>query len=173
MSIRWHIAYTNPRQEVRVQRDLESRGYLVFLPMLTRQRVSHRMVVGDVQVPLFPRYLFAGLAEDQHTDGMYGVHGIVRLLRKPTGEPIVVSPKVVSDLQFAEIAGMFDLRPRAVVYRPGQRVKVVAGPLADRMAQIVAAPPTGRIRVLMELFGGRITAEVDAGQIRPMVEDRA
>lgn len=203
MTLRWHIAYTNPRQEVRVQRDLESRGILAYVPMETRQVEVHRfgVRVADVQRPLFPRYVLLGLSEGQGLDKLDGrtmggsgrekltgglrigdsvpidfgvgpkvVSGLVGILRKPSGEPVVLPAKVVSDLQFAEVAGMFDLRPRAVVYQPGQRVKVVAGPLADRVARIVAAPPTGRIHVLMEMFGGQVTAQVDAGQLRPILD---
>lgn len=179
-ALRWHIAYTNPRQESRVALDLAAREYQPYLPLETRQVVV-RGRLADAYYPLFRRYVFVGLAEHQRADaiedsragGADPVYGLVRVLRRATGEPVTLPPKVVSDLQFAEAAGLFDLRPKVVRYEPGQRVRVVAGPLADRVARIVAAPPTGRIHVLMEMFGGTVAAQVDAGQIRPVTEDRA
>lgn len=168
---RWHLAYTNPRQEVRVAMDIRARGMDAYLPMETR-RVYPQGIARDAEVPLFPRYVFLGLSDGQRLDAIDGrgvevVYGLVRILRKPTMEPVLVPSKVVADLQFAETAGLFDLRPRAIHYRPGDRVKHIAGPLTDRIGRIIAADPGERIRMLVEGFGGQFVVEADPGDIRP------
>lgn len=165
---RWVVVYTNPRQERRVERDLKDRlGLTVYVPRLTRMVVTRNRVIEERQ-PLFPRYAFLCLTDGRTAGETAGTHGMVGVLRNPLGEPLCVSERVVSDLQFAEAAGMFDMRPRSFTFQPGQHVKAVSGPLADRMGRILAAKPGARVRMLIEGLGGQIAVEVDPAHLRPV-----
>jgi hypothetical protein len=55
----WLIIRTNPTRERRAQIGLEQRGYLTYLPVLTKNR-THGRRTDIVENPLFPGYIFVG-----------------------------------------------------------------------------------------------------------------
>ena len=62
---KWFAVQTKPRHEKRAAFDLEEKGFAVFLPLhSTVHRWSDRK--REVQLPLFPTYLFVRIGEDRN-----------------------------------------------------------------------------------------------------------
>ena len=63
--LRWYAVYANARAEMLARRELERRGYEVIYPHYAAKAPLGRGRTVDVLRPLFPRYLFVGLADGQ------------------------------------------------------------------------------------------------------------
>jgi transcriptional antiterminator RfaH len=59
----WLLAYTKPRQEALAEEHLRRQGYEVLCPQLRVQKLRRRKWTW-VEEPLFPRYLFVGVADE-------------------------------------------------------------------------------------------------------------
>jgi Transcription termination factor nusG len=80
----WQLLYTKPRAESWAEANLRKQGFVVLLP---------RIATRSGFAPLFPRYVFAGLHNDQR-DGVirstFGVQYVVHCGDKPARVPIDV-----------------------------------------------------------------------------------
>jgi transcriptional antiterminator RfaH len=51
------------------------------------------------------------------------------------------------------------------VLRIGQGVCILAGPFGDRIGELIGLDDAGRVRVLIELLGGRIPVVLSRGEV--------
>ena len=61
----WHIALTVPARDFRAREWAIVRGFTVWLPECIIRRQTRRGLMGSMQAPLFPGYLFVHL-DDRH-----------------------------------------------------------------------------------------------------------
>ena len=47
----------------------------------------------------------------------------------------------------------------------GQTIRVTAGPLAEAVGELVQLDKSGRVRVLLEIMGGRVLATVERSSL--------
>lgn len=151
-AFRWFCVQTKPRAEAEAETQLVRQDFSVFLPRLRARRPRPARGVATVVEPLFPRYLFLGadpyrqsLASVRSTRG---VTGLVRF----GGEPATVPTRLIEALMAqADANAIIDTPPET--FTPGERVRVVDGPLAGLLA--VYREPLGAARavVLLELLG--------------------
>lgn len=149
---RWFCVQTKPRAEAEAEAQLARQDFRVFLPRLRARRPRPARGVVTVVEPLFPRYLFLhadplqqSLASVRSTRG---VSGLVRF----GGEPAVVPTRLIEALMAqADANAIIDTPPET--FAPGERVRVVDGPLAGLVA--IYREPLGAARavVLLELLG--------------------
>jgi transcriptional antiterminator RfaH len=52
-----------------------------------------------------------------------------------------------------------------VQLRPGQAVRVISGPFANAIGQLEKLDEHGRVRVLLEIMGGKVPARLTAAQL--------
>jgi transcription antitermination factor NusG len=78
--------------------------------------------------------------------------GIVRIVMN--GERLAVVPdQVIAELHSRERNGFVELvKPRGL--RPGTRVRVISGPLSERIGMLALLKPHERVIVLLNLLGG-------------------
>jgi transcriptional antiterminator RfaH len=149
---RWYAVLCKPRQETLAEANLANQGFAVYLPRLkTPRRRARRWV--DIVEPLFPRYLFVGaeletksLAPIRSTKG---VSGLVRF----GPEPAVVPAHLIAALRQREDAatGLHDCAQP--LFTPGERVKLLHGPLTGLEGVFAAETGDLRVIVLMEMLG--------------------
>jgi transcription elongation factor/antiterminator RfaH len=150
---RWYVARTLPQRELRAAQQLANQGFRSFVPRYWKNR-RHARKVETVSVPLFPRYIFTIL--DPGRDrwrSINGTFGVDRLLTYGA-EPRPVPPGVVEGLiEASDSEGnvQFDFHLRA-----GQTVRVTAGPFADLVGELEYLDDNGRVRVLLEIMGGKM-----------------
>jgi transcriptional antiterminator RfaH len=155
----WNVAQVKPGQYERARTNLVRQGYEVAMPRLrkaTRKggRTATRLV------PLFPGYAFirepAGGLDWRPINATYGIG---RLIAGENGRPARLPPGFVESLlSKMDPDGVFSAPPPAVA--EGDDVEIVAGPFAGIVARLVTLTDTGRIRVLLDLLGRSVHAEV-------------
>jgi len=147
----WYVVHTKVRQEQTACENLARQGFTVYLPRINvLKRIRNRQQVQ--QEPLFPRYLFfqTGSAAQSIAPvrSTLGVTTIVRFGQ----EPAVLRPQTLASIRDFETrrneAREEDISP----FRPGERIRVVAGPLTG-MEGLISGVSHERVVVLMHLLG--------------------
>ena len=161
---RWYVARTLPQRELRAAQQLDNQGFRSFVPRYWKNR-RHARKVETVSVPLFPRYIFPVL--DRGRDrwrSINGTFGVDRLLTYG-GEPQPVPHGVVESLiEAADIDGniQFDFH-----LKEGQLVRVTSGPFADFVGELEHLDDNGRVRVLLEIMGGKMRVAMPQTLVAP------
>ena len=154
---RWYVVQTIVRQEPRANAQLRAQGFEVFLPRVQRT-IRHARQLRTVLSAAFPGYLFVRL--DLKRDRWRSINGTIGVSRLIMGEdlPIAAPVGVVETIfDYVDQTGVahFD---RDLV--EGQAVRIKAGPLANSLGELVRLDANGRVRVLLEIMGGRVEAKV-------------
>jgi transcription antitermination factor NusG len=161
---RWYVARTLAQRELHAARQLTNQGFRVFVPRYWKNR-RHARRVETISAPLFPRYIFVIL--DRTRDrwrSVNGTLGVERLLMQ-AGEPQPVPQGVVEGLITAADAEgnvHFDFH-----LKEGQTIRVTAGPLADLVGQLEGLDDNGRVRVLLEIMGGKVRVALPQTLVAP------
>ena len=155
----WLLAYTKPRSEPVAQQHLERQGYQVLCPMMRVQKLRRRKWTW-VEEPLFPRYLFVGVTDQQSWAPVRSTVGVASLVRFG-GQVADVPPTLIEGLRDAAE------EPRAArpVFKQGQKVRIVAGYYATLEAVFDMAEGEDRATVLLELLGRQSRVRVAVGEI--------
>jgi transcriptional antiterminator RfaH len=118
-----------------------------------------------VRAALFPQYLFTilDLGKDRwrSINGTLGVHRLLMC----GGDPQPVPHGLVEGLiQAADQEGTvhFDFH-----LRPGQLIKVGAGPFADLIGRLEILDDKGRVNVLLEMLGGTVRVSLPRLLVQP------
>jgi transcriptional antiterminator RfaH len=143
----WYALHTKPYREYQVATLLRQRDIQVYLPEIT----SVLPPGGRSHTPFFPTYLFARLDLASTTSPSWewtpGLRTIVRL----GGQPAPVPDEVIAFIQ----QKLSEMRHNvaAPVFKPGEEVRVTAGPFRDMVA-IFDGPstPAMRVRVLLAIM---------------------
>lgn len=163
-SERWYVARTLPQRELQAARQLNNQDFRTFVPRYWKNR-RHARKVETISAPLFPRYIF--VVVDPTRDrwrSINGTLGVDRLLMYG-GEPQPVPPGVIENLVAAgdtqgNISFGFNLKE-------GQAIKVMAGPFAELVGELERLDEGGRVRVLLEILGGRVRVALPQGLVAP------
>jgi transcription elongation factor/antiterminator RfaH len=150
---RWYVVRTQPHRELQAARQLGNQAYRVFYPRFFKSR-RHAPKFETVLAPLFPRYMFVilDLARDRWRS-VNGTYGVDRLLMR-NGEPEPVPRGLVE--QLADAAEADGVVRFSATLKEGQTIRVTAGPFAELMGKLDRLGDSGRVRVLLEIMGGRV-----------------
>ena len=161
---RWYAAQTLPRSEERVEHNLARQGFQTLCPRFMKSR-RHARRTEQVLTPLFPGYVFVRFDRQRHQwrsiNGTYGVRNLVG----PSVAPQAVPHGIVEDLEARCENGV--LTSLVTEYAPGETVRILTGPLADRLATIVSLDEKGRIAVLFEMLSNTFTVKLASSQVCP------
>ncbi len=143
--------------------NLLSKGYEGFLP-LYRQRNRWSDRVKEVQLPLFPGYLFCRFDVNKRlpilvTPGVLHVVGIGK-----TPQPVEDSE--IAALQSIILSGL-QTEPRSYL-NIGQRVRVELGPLAGVEGILSAIKGSSRLVVSVSLLQRSVSVEIDESWVVPV-----
>ena len=157
---RWFVAQTLHHREKLAALHLGNQGFRSFLPRF-RKTVRHARQLRAVIAPVFPGYIFIILdIERDRWRSINGTFGVARLV-SAQGRPIPVPSGIVEAMIAAsDPSGVVRLGGEL---RPGQAVRVVAGPFAGGFGVLERLDGKGRVRVLLKIMGGET----------PLVMDRA
>jgi transcriptional antiterminator RfaH len=147
---RWFVVCSRPHFEKRSLAHLRHQGFRCFLP-LHEKTVRHARQFRVVQAPLFPRYLFVRLdLERERWRSVAGTVGVSNLIME--GErPKPIPGAIVEELMaLADRSGLVAIAPRLEV---GGAVRLVSGPFAGMVGELLALDDDGRVRVLMNVLG--------------------
>jgi transcription antitermination factor NusG len=152
----WYAIRVKPKFEKVVSLGLRGKGYEEFLPL----RKAHRQVQSrtrTVELPLFPGYVFCRLDEAKRLPVLTtpGVFHIVthagRLAPIPEDEIESLQTMVRSNLPVEECH-----------YSPGDKVRIVSGPLAGVEASVSRVKDRYRVVVSVAMLERSVAVEVAA-----------
>jgi len=156
-SERWYVVQTLVRQEPRAHAQLAAQGFEAFLPRVQRT-IRHARSLRTVLSAAFPGYLFVRLDLDRDRwRSVNGTLGVSRMIMG--GEAPIPAPEGVVETIFDYV----DSRGVARFDRDlveGQSVRIKSGPLANALGELVRLDANGRVRVLLDIMGGRIETMV-------------
>jgi len=152
----WACAQTEPRREAAAQHLLGLAGYQTYLPRLRLLRPSRGGRKIETRPVLFPSYLFVWIAAGWWT-ARWCPH-VVRLLTAGDG-PMHVPAAVVDEIKARERDGLVEL-PKPPGLKPGDRVRVLAGPFEGHLALYSGMRPRERVLVLLALLGSERLVEL-------------
>lgn len=161
---RWFVVRALPNREAGAQMQLEAQGFRTFLPRIMRT-VRHARRLRTVKSPAFPGYLFVIL--DLQRDRWRSVNGTFGVMSMIMGEDAPMpAPKGVVETLIGYVdetgACRFD---RDLV--EGAQVRVVAGPLAQAFGELVKLDANGRVRVLLDIMGGKVLTVLERSSLAP------
>jgi len=128
---------------------LKLNGFEIYCPRVREQIRSRGRKI--IRTPLlFPSYTFVLVVA-----GWWSARwspGVVRLVMDGE-QPARVSDDVITEIRSRERNGLVELvKPRGL--RPGTRVRVISGPLSERIGMLALLKPHERVVVLLNLLGG-------------------
>jgi len=152
----WFVVQVKPRHEKSVSASFEYRGFQPFLPLyLARNKWSDR--TRDVQLPLFPGYVFCKFNPARRTPILStpGVFDIVRCGR----DPVPVDPTEISALQKLMRSGLL-AQPWPHI-EVGQPVEIEDGPLAGCQGVVVEIKKEVKLVLSVTLLHRSVLVELD------------
>ena len=159
---RWYAAYTCPRHEKYVARQLDERSIDTFLPLYrSLRRWKDRRK--QIELPLFPGYVFVHFDLQQRLR-ILGLPGVVRLVSF-NGRPATLPEHDIENLRKG-----LDLQLYAEPHpylRVGRRVRVMHGPMAGTEGILVRKKEKFRLVISLEAIMRSIAVEVDAADVQP------
>jgi transcriptional antiterminator RfaH len=161
---RWYVVMTQPRKEHFAAQNLQNQGFQSFVPrqMATyrhARRFSTRLAV------VFSQYIFVSM--NPYLQRWRSVNGTlgVRILVGNSDGPVPVRAGVVETLLAScDRNGVLMFQPASAL-KPGDRVRLVAGPFAGAMGSLQSLDASGRVRLLLDIMSGKITAIADIANV--------
>jgi transcription elongation factor/antiterminator RfaH len=162
---RWYAVHTLPHREFGAAKQLEFQGYQVFLPTHWKT-VRHARKFRTVRAAFFPRYLFVrlNLARDRWrpVNGTFGVASLVMA----NDLPMAIPHGVVEALgAMTDTDGILTFSSQM---QPGEKVRILTGPFADRIGELVHADDKNRVQILLDVMGVRTTVRVTTQALAPV-----
>jgi transcriptional antiterminator RfaH len=137
--------------------------YEAYLPMIRNNAVERGIAVLRDR-PLFPRYLFVRIVNEQWRSltGTFGVASIIMDGNRPASLPDIA----IDQLRARERDGYVVLpRPEEITLTPGQAVRVTTGVFEGMVGVYQGMGPAERERVLLNILGRKTTVLVVGGTI--------
>lgn len=162
---RWFAVNTLPRREIGAKNQLEHQGFRSFAPNILRT-VRHARKLRTVRAPVFPGYIFVVLDLDRDPwRSVNGTFGVARLVMGGD-RPQPVPRGVVEGLVL--LTDETSLINRSNDLAVGQEVRVIAGPFANILGRLDRVDDKGRVRVLLDIMGGKVPTLLDRAVLEPV-----
>jgi transcriptional antiterminator RfaH len=159
---RWYVVRALPKRENGAEAQLAAQGFRVFLPKVARN-VRHARKTKVVHAPAFPGYLFVALDLQRDRwrsiNGTFGVISLIMAEERPTPVPSGVIETIIDYVDQSGVC-RFDRD-----LTEGQSIRVIAGPLAEAVGELVRLDGSGRVRVLLEIMGGKVLATIERSSL--------
>lgn len=141
----WYLVQCKARQDERAEEHLRRQGYTCFRSTYKRERQvkGQRRVVSE---SLFPGYLFIQLSLQVSWSPLRSTRGVSRIVAFG-GHPLPVSDTLVNELQERDHPTI-----ATMLLKPGENVRINAGPFAELEAVFLAMEGDERVVLLMNLL---------------------
>ena len=162
-SPKWFAAYTTPRHEKAVVRQLDVHRVESFLPLYSSVRRWKNGCRVKVNRPLFPSYVFVHVRRRDSVKVLQlpGVLSIVSAGREPSALPHSEIESLRSGLPLRQ----FEPHPYLVA---GEKVRITAGSLAGMIGVLVRKKNEFRVVLTLDLIRQSVSVEIDVDEIEPL-----
>ena len=151
----WYAVHTQPHKEAIASEHLLRQGFKVFLPQHRKKR-RHARKVDWIKSPLFPRYLFVGI--DQENMRWRSIHSTVGVsyLVQFGDQPIEVPIAIIDVLQSrVDEDGLIWLN-RDTIFKSGDNVQILDGAFGDSVGILENLDAQERVTMLLNLMGREV-----------------
>jgi transcription antitermination factor NusG len=159
---RWFAAYTTPRHEKAVARQLDARHIESFLPLYPSARQWKNGCRVTVEQPLFPSYIFVSIPR-RETVKVLQVPGVVSLVSAGR-EPSALPSSEIESLRSGLSLRQFEPHPYLVV---GEKVRIASGSLAGMVGVLVRKKNNLRVVLTLDLIRQSVAVEVGVDELEP------
>ena len=156
----WYAVHTFPRHEKQVAEHLRLRSIESFLPLYRCTRRWKNGMRAELQLPLFPGYLFTRLARREWAPVLQApsVVTLVGVRGRPAGIP----EREIETVRRAVDSFKAEPHPFLAI---GDRVRITAGPLDGIEGLLVRRMQDFRVVLSVDILMRSIAVEVDAADI--------
>jgi transcription antitermination factor NusG len=160
---KWYVAYTYSYHEKRVAGQLRERSIAHFLPLY---KVVHRWQDGraaDLQLPVFPGYIFVQLARAERVR-VLEISSVVRLVGTSTG-PIAIPDLEIETLRKGLLSAVH-AEPYSYL-TVGSRVRIRRGPFSGAEGFLIRRKQKCQVVISLEIIMRSVAVEVHASDVEP------
>jgi len=162
----WFAVVTAPRHEKRIEEYFRIREIEGYLPVYEIARQWKDGSRGMVQLPLFPRYIFARIAVGNRIS-VLEVPGVISIVGRKR-EPLPVPDSCIHFLREG-------LRQRRIEPYPylveGERVRIRSGLMAGMEGVLLRKKNSFRVVLTIEMIMKSVIVEVDRCDVEPVSPD--
>lgn len=164
-SLSWYAIRIQSKYEQLASATLRGKGYEEFLPLYrSRRRWSDR--VKEIDLPLFPGYLFCRFAANDRLMPILTTPGVISIVGAGKS-PIAISNEEIAAVQAIVRSGLpTQPWPRLTV---GSPVFIHAGPLAGIEGICLNVDKVFRLLVSIPLLQRSVAVEIEREWVRPVV----
>ncbi len=160
----WYAAYTKSRAEKKVLQELQQMGIETYLPLQKRlKQWSDRRKW--VEEPLLRCYIFVYIDMSDYFR-VLNTRGVVRYITFE-GKAVPIPEKQIDVLRKI-VATEADVEVTVESFHPGDKVRVVSGPLHGLEGELVDFRGNRRVMVRFEQLGQHLLVSVPAGFLEQM-----
>jgi len=161
----WYAIYTSPRHEKKVRQHLGSRGVECFLPLFQSARRWKNGCKAQVELPLFPGYLFVNIVRQEKTR-VLDAPGVLSFVG-PKGDLAQLPDSEIETLRSGLHLQKFEPHHGMAI---GQRVRIHAGPLQGLEGVLVRNAKSMRVVITVHLIQQSVAVELDADAVEPVCD---
>ncbi len=143
---RWYVVHAQPHRVALAEAQLAQQGFRAFLPRQMKT-IRHARKPRTVKGPIFPSHLFVELDLDRDRwRSVKGATGVNRLVMTQD-RPLPVPEGIVETLiRSTDEKGLLQFEDEL---KPGQAIRLIAGPFALFMGVLARLDGAGRVEVLI------------------------
>jgi transcription termination/antitermination protein NusG len=156
----WFAAYTMSRHEKRIASLCDGIGIEQFLPLYTSHRSWKNRTIVNLQMPLFPNYIFVRLLPQDHGPLMR-LPGLLSTVGNALG-PVAIPDGDMELLR--RIIACKTIEPHPLL-TTGDKVRVITGPLAGVIGIVLKKGNGLRFIVTLDMIGKSVSLQIDAGAL--------
>ncbi len=161
---RWYALHIRQRYEKVASSVLRSKGYREFLPLYrTRRQWSDR--IAEVELPLFPGYLFCQMNLSDRRIPVVTTPGVLEIVGA-AGAPIPVDDREIAAVRRIVDSG-FAAEPWPFL-PAGSPLRIQHGSLAGVEGILVEARKRHRLVVSITLLQRSVAVEIDSAWVSPL-----
>jgi transcription antitermination factor NusG len=162
-SPKWFAAYTTPRHEKAVVRQLDARRLESFLPLYTSARRWKNGCRVTIASPLFPSYVFVHVKR-QDSVKVLQIPGVLSIVG--TGrEPSVLPYTEIESLRAGLPQRQFEPHPYLVA---GEKVRIIAGSFEGMVGILLRKKNDFRVVLTLDLIRQSVAVEIGVDEIEPL-----
>lgn len=159
----WYAVFTVPQNEKSAARHLSLRDVESFLPTYQSVRVWKNRQRVQLELPLFPSYLFVCIGRRERST-VLGAPGVLRIVGN-TREPLPVPESTIEFLRSGLAAGKIEPYSELVI---GQKVRIRSGPMSGLQGVLVRKNNNLRFVLTVDLISQHAAVEIGAENLEPV-----
>lgn len=163
VTYKWYPVYTNPRSEKKAAELLYKNGIEIYLP-LQRQLKQWSDRKKWVEEPMIKSYLFVRITVKQQMQ-VLTTKGICRFIYF-SGKVASMPDRQITQLQLL-LASETELELTDQIFKPGEKVKVKAGPLMGLTGELIDHRSQKKMIVRLDHIGQAIMVQIPAVFLEP------